>query len=184
MHGRLVLCSGRLPCALSISQGVVELGGRKEAVLRRAAGAGVECLARLGCHGVALSNVVVVDSDCARVDANSRTGPVLEMEGARLVIRGGGFVGCGNGPGPAGSHGSILAYAGAAVDVDGAFFHDVHAGGAGGAVRAAGASVRIARSNFAGCAAGGGGGGAVAAGPFRAVRAAPLVSDVVIAESR
>jgi hypothetical protein len=178
--------------------------------LWRAAGAGIDCLARHGCAGVALRGIAVADAACpaavsitnavpqspangaassAKSSHGAGGGPAVELEGANLDVHGGGFYGCagdgsGGSGGGGGGGGGVLAYAGATVDIVGAVFRGLSSAGAGSAILAAGSLVRLRTCSFVGCAAGAGGGGALAAGPFRAFRAARRDSDVAVEESR
>jgi hypothetical protein len=74
---RIVLCSGPLPCALTL-KGVGSPGG----ILKMAGGASFACLGIYGCNFLSISSVQI---DCGAKEISSAF-PPIEIEGALLML--------------------------------------------------------------------------------------------------
>jgi hypothetical protein len=148
---RLTLCSGIMPCIVSIR-------GNEGGKLQRTENGCIACLSTVGCTSLSIMDTVM---EC-KGDLKMSIFPAIEIEGANLNIQGSSFIGCAS----LSDGGSIKVYNGAIVQIDTSMFQNSHSEGSGGAISVIGGSITISESIFLNCSSAVGGGAIVAADFF------------------
>ena len=128
----LTLCSGLLPCSLSI----IGYGG---GILQRTSNGSIVCDVEYGCAAVTLQAV--------RIACAEGWTPFLKMYGGMLIIDTGNISDCSSGT----NGGLIQGYSGALVDIENSSFYNLHSDASGGAIFVVGAQLRISNSYFYNC---------------------------------
>jgi hypothetical protein len=145
LSSRLVLCSGIVPCSLSIH-------GTGGGVLLRTGSGGIACLAKMGCASLTIVDTVL---EC---ESGLGVFTALEVEGAYLSIQGSSFIGCSS----LSDGGSVRGYHGSVIDIGTSLFQDSHSEGSGGAISVIGGALTISESVFLNCSSTVGGGAILA----------------------
>ncbi len=135
----LTLCTGILPCSLSIV-------GSTKGVLQRTSNGSIVCDSGNGCTDVTLQGVTITCSEGSL--------PLLKMYGSALTIRTGNFSGCSAST----NGGFIQSFSGAMVDIEDSRFHDMHSAASGGAIFVVGGQLNLSNTSFYRCTSNLGGG--------------------------